>query len=103
MATAKTEKASDLLNLESEQRKFQLPMYMPAPELAAFVEHHWIVRWDLRGQEPHVQQNLPHPTVHLVFERGHSRIVGLMHGKFIQRLENQGCVYGIKFRPGRLY
>ena len=103
MATPKIEKPRGVLNLEAGQKKFQLSMYLPVPKLVLFVEHYWIVRWDLRDEEPYVQQNLPHPTVHLVFERGHSRIVGLMHGKFSQRLEGQGCVFGIKFRPGGFY
>ena len=32
--------------------------------------HFWSVQWDLRGQPPYVAETLPHPSVHLIFERG---------------------------------
>jgi AraC-like DNA-binding protein len=49
------------------------------------------------------QENLPHPSVHLVLEKGKSRIVGVVKGKFSRLLENKGRVFGIKFKPGAFY
>ncbi len=34
-------------------RKFTLARRAPSGELAFFVEHYWVVRWDLRGAEPY--------------------------------------------------
>lgn len=92
-----------VLAYKPDDPRFRLRLIPPSPDLGAFVEHHWIVRWDLRDEGPRLQENLPHPCVHLVFERGASRIVGVMKRKFGYRLEGQGTVYGIKFRPGAFY
>jgi len=72
----------------------------PAPALAGVVQHFWIVRWDLGGAEPQVRETLPHPNVHMVFERGRTRIHGIHSGRFKRILEGRGSVVGVKFRPG---
>lgn len=74
---------------------------LPAADVAAFVEHFWLVRWDRRGQPPQAVETLPHPSVHLVIERGQpGRLGGVSSGRFTRLLEGQGRVFGIKFRPG---
>jgi AraC-like DNA-binding protein len=75
----------------------------PDSALAPFVEHYWRVRWDLRGQPPQTQEILPHPSVHLVLERGQSGIYGVHGGRFVRVLEGHGCVFGIKFRVAGFY
>ena len=72
----------------------------PAPALAPFVEFHWHVRWDLRGQAPYDQKVLSHPNVHLVFEETGPALYGVDRGLFVRRLEGEGQVLGVKFRPG---
>jgi AraC-like DNA-binding protein len=72
----------------------------PSRDIADFVEHFWVVRWDLRGQEPQVAETLPHPSAHVVIENRGAKIYGVMTGKFSRRLRGRGRVFGIKFRPG---
>src|SRR6266700_3045273 len=48
-----------ILNLKAGEKKFQLSRHLPAQDLSFFVERYWIVSWDLRGQEPYVQETLP--------------------------------------------
>jgi AraC-like DNA-binding protein len=67
------------------------------------VEHYWIVRWDLRGEEPYRSETLPHPCVHLVIQKDQSRVVGVATGKFSVLLEGNGWVFGVKFKPGAFY
>jgi AraC-like DNA-binding protein len=81
-------------------QRFRLARYEAAADLKAFVEHFWIVAWDLRGQEPHVQKTLPYPCVHLVFDAGRTAIFGVMRGAFEYRLEGAGRVLGVRFRAG---
>jgi AraC-like DNA-binding protein len=81
-------------------QRFRLARYEPAPDLKAFVENFWIVAWDLRGQEPHVQKTLPYPCVHLVFDAGRTAIFGVMRGAFEYRQEGIGRVLGVRFRAG---
>lgn len=39
----------------------------PAPALRTHLEHYWLIDWDLA--EPYISQVVPHPSVHLVFQR----------------------------------
>jgi len=92
-----------VLNLKAGEKKFQLSRYSPTQDLSFFVERYWIVRWDLRGQEPYVQETLPYPCVNLVFEKEQTRVFGVGTGKFSRLLENTGRVFGVKFKPGGFY
>jgi AraC-like DNA-binding protein len=89
-----------VLEPSAAKQKFRLARYLPGADLAAFVEHYWIVAWDLSGQAPHVQRTLPYPCVNLVFDEGRTAIFGVMRGAFDYRLENQGRVLGVRFLPG---
>ncbi|MFE0558488.1 DUF6597 domain-containing transcriptional factor [Paenibacillus sp. NPDC058910] len=100
---SKLGKPVGLLNVNKETPKFSISLHSPSDDLTHFIEHYWVVRWDLRGQEPHLQENLPHPSVHLVFEKDNSRIVGVVKGRFSVLLREQGAVFGVKFRPGAFY
>jgi AraC-like DNA-binding protein len=79
---------------------FRLFRTAPPEDLAAWVEAFWIVRWDLRGQAPHTQENLPHPSVHVVVDPGGARVVGVPRGRFTRVLEGAGGALGTKFHPG---
>jgi AraC-like DNA-binding protein len=81
-------------------RMFRMERYLPPPDLAPFVEHVWIVEWDLRGQPPFVQRTLPYPSVHVVFDRARSGVFGVVTGAFDYTLQAAGKVCGLKFRPG---
>ncbi|GAA2622935.1 helix-turn-helix domain-containing protein [Actinomadura fulvescens] len=70
----------------------------PAAGAAAFVEFYWHVRW--RAPEPHDTKVLAHPNVHLVFEEPEPLVYGVDRGLFVRRLEGEGHVLGVKFRPG---
>jgi AraC-like DNA-binding protein len=92
-----------ILNPAAADTKFQLSRHVPAPDICYFVEFYWIVSWDLCGQEPYVQETLPYPCIHLVFEKGKTRIFGVITGKFSRLLKDQGRAFGVKFRPGAFY
>lgn len=100
---SKIGKARGILNPTIGERKFQLSRHLPAQDLSFFVERYWIVRWDLRGQAPYLSENLPYPCVNLVIEPGKSRVYGVIKRKFSILLENEGRVFGVKFRPGAFY
>ncbi len=96
-------KPRGVLNRDAGEKKFQLSRHLPAQDLSFFIEHYWIVSWDLRGQEPYVQETLPYPSVHLVFERDQTRVFGVETGKFARLLAGKDQVFGIKFKPGAFY
>jgi AraC-like DNA-binding protein len=93
-----------ILNPRAGADVFALERPLPsAPDLAAFVENYWIVRWDLRGRGPYLQETLPHPSVHLVLDPAGSAIVGVVTARFSRWLEGAGQCFGVKFRPGGFF
>ncbi len=103
VAKSKIDKPRGILNPQGGEKMFHLSRYQPSEDLEYFVEHYWIVEWDLRSREPYNQETLPHPSVHLVIERGDSRVFGVIQGKFSRTLADQGWAFGVKFRPGGFY
>lgn len=87
-----------------ERGRFRHERYHPSPDLERYVEHYWAVEWDLRGEAPERAETLPHPSVHMIFERhGRSRIRGAARKKFSKLLEGKGGVFAVKFTPGGFY
>ena len=84
--------------------RYQHARYHPSPDLATHVEHFWSVQWDLRGLAPERAETLPHPSVHMIFERHvGARIAGVASRKFTRVLEDEGGVIAAKFTPGGFF
>ena len=82
-----------------------------APEVAAWVENHWSLRWDLPEGVSHLSSTLPHPACNLSVERGAGRaevgddpvvVTGVPTRRFDVTIRGVGWVHGVKFRPGGL-
>ncbi len=73
--------------------------FEPPADLASYVEHLWIVRWQL-GSGSTEARTLPHPSVHWTVEGEESEIFGVMRGCYARTLEGSGRVVAVKFRPG---
>ncbi|MEK0314530.1 helix-turn-helix domain-containing protein [Cohnella sp. 56] len=89
-----------ILHYDTAKTKFSLTRHLPSDDLCFFVQHYWLVEWDLRGQDPCAQEVLQHPGINLVFERGHSRISGIESKKSAHVLQEEGQIVGVLFRPG---
>jgi AraC-like DNA-binding protein len=88
----------------ADRERYRHERYHPSPDLEPYVEHYWLVEWDLRGQTPERAETLPHPSVHMIFEGdGKSRISGAARAKFSRLLEDKGSVFAVKFTPGGFY
>jgi AraC-like DNA-binding protein len=72
----------------------------PPPDLAHWIAHYWMITWDLRGYAPHMAGTLPHPNIHVVFEKDSSLVSGIQTRKFSRLLEGRSQVFGVKFKPG---
>jgi len=92
-----------VLYANKSKQNYDLKRIAPSDKLATIVDTFWSVKWDLPDQQPHLQQNIPDPCVHMVFESGHSRVVGVVTKKFTRELANQGDIFGIKFRVGAFH
>jgi AraC-like DNA-binding protein len=103
MGLPETTSKRGILNPHEGAAHFHLNRIAPARDLAAFVERHWIVGWDLRGREPYVSQVIPHPSVNLVVEPDGARVYGVATERFERRLAGIGGAVGTKFRPGGFF
>ncbi|MFF3018901.1 DUF6597 domain-containing transcriptional factor [Streptomyces sp. NPDC057939] len=75
----------------------------PAEALRPYVEHYWLIDWDLT--EPYEAQVVPHPCVNIVFQRDEEggdvgEVAGVGSGLFTRKLSGRGRVCGAQFRPG---
>ena len=95
-----TDRAKGVVAPALAGKMFRLGRYLPPPDLAPFLDHYWIVEWDLRGRPAHTQRTLPYPCVHVVFDRARTGIWGLTTGPFDYELKDAGKVCGLRFRPG---
>ncbi|AOZ00818.1 AraC family transcriptional regulator [Cupriavidus sp. USMAHM13] len=95
-----TERPKGVVAPTSASRKFRLARYQPPAGLAAFLDHAWLVEWDLRGQPAYTQRTLPYPCVNLVFDAGRTALFGVVRGAFDYTLAGRGRALGLRFRPG---
>jgi len=75
----------------------------PAAPLVPYVEHYWLIDWEL--DEPYVSQVVPHPSVNVVFQQYGAQppgaeVAGVGLGLFSTTLAGTGRVCGVQFRPG---
>ncbi|MEP7325787.1 MAG: helix-turn-helix transcriptional regulator [Gemmatimonadota bacterium] len=104
MTRRKTAPPRGVLKNAADPGRARLTRYYPSPDLEMYVEHYWLVEWDLRGQPSERVETLPHPSIHLIFERNvGGRIGGIAPGKFSRLLEGEGGVFAVKFTPGGFY
>ncbi|GAA5174189.1 helix-turn-helix domain-containing protein [Pseudonocardia eucalypti] len=80
------------------ERVFRVERVAPGPDLAEFVDYYWLVRW--RAPEPHRQQVVPQPRVHVAAEEGRLLVHGVNRGPFFRTLTGAGHVLGAAFHPG---
>jgi AraC-like DNA-binding protein len=81
-------------------RVFDLDRAAPPPDLAAVIEHHWRVAWDLRGRPAYRSEVLSHPCVHVVFEPHGAFVYGVRRRVDVRILAGTGWAVGTKFKPG---
>ncbi|GGH09530.1 helix-turn-helix domain-containing protein [Paenibacillus segetis] len=96
-----------ILKAEAGMQKFSLMRYEPAASLSQFIEHYWVVRWNLNGKAPFRQVILSYPNVNLAFEYENNEIFTGVYGvtttTYPRLLNDEGRVLGVKFRPGGFY
>ena len=80
------------------QRAITLHRLPPSIVLDAFVDYHWYVGW--RVDEPHQQQVVPQPRVHVAAEDGRLVVHGISRQPFVRTLTGSGHTLGASFHPG---
>ncbi|MCH9683428.1 MAG: hypothetical protein K0V04_18470, partial [Deltaproteobacteria bacterium] len=75
----------------------------PAPaQLSDVVARMWGAQWDLRGHDPHRTQLLGDPCVHVVFEAGASRLVGVWTQLWQRTLSDAGRIRAATIHAGAI-
>jgi len=98
-----TEKPRGVLTQKSTAGEIVHRRYHPSLDLAAHVEHFWWVHWDLEPNAFQKVETVPHPSVHLVFEREATVLEGVRKGAFSRVLQGKGFVFAVKFRPASFH
>ena len=99
MARLKLEKPRGILNVRANEPMTGMWRYWPSDDLAPFVEHYWTIEWDMPN--PEVRETLPHPSVHLILERGRpEELAGVTTSKFTRVIEGKSRVFSVKLWPG---
>ncbi|MBB4935320.1 AraC-like DNA-binding protein [Lipingzhangella halophila] len=83
---------------EAGDRPFDVERVAPSAALAEFVDYYWLVRW--RTGEPHRQQVIPQPRLHVAAEDGRLLVHGVTREPFFRTLTGTGHVLGAAFHPG---
>lgn len=76
---------------------FRVERFRPRPELAEYVDYHWLVHWDVPTS--HRQEVVPQPRVHVAAEHGRLLVHGLSRRPFERVLTGTGLVLGTAFHP----
>ncbi len=100
MSSVKPGIGKGVLDPKRRPGKFRPQRFFPSAVLAEYVEHFWEVSWDLPPGERFVQNNIPYPAVHIVFEEGRSEVVGPIRGCFTREIVGSGRVVGAHIKPG---
>ena len=98
MESAATASNRGILRPQEGRRHFRLTREHPSPDLATWVERHWMVEWEL--ERPYVQELLNHPTINLAVEASSAGIHGIRTDRDRKTIDGTGRVVGVKFRPG---
>lgn len=89
-----------IVNAREASTNFSLARHSPAPGLLPFVDHHWLLRWDLTGRPPHEQVVLPNLAVNVTFFRDAAGAFGPGKRPFRYVVEGADQGIGVRFRPG---
>jgi AraC-like DNA-binding protein len=80
--------------------RFSYTRRPPAPDLRRFVDFHWLVAWDRRGEEPHVQSTLPFPCVNIVAADDGFLVHGPVTRRYERTLRDVGYGIGTRIAAG---
>ena len=96
----KQDNFAGILDPAGSARNYGLNRYMPSAQLAPFIEHYWVVSWDLPEGVSYEAEVLPHPNLNVAFTRERGWITGVTTGKYSYEVKGSGIVLGVMFRPG---
>ncbi len=92
------------LNPESFRQNITFQTYAPPSDLALFIEHFWIIRWDKVGAQPYISEQVMHrPYVDVYLSGQLSGVQGTFRFTRMYEATGSGRIIGIRFRPGAFH
>lgn len=95
-------RVAGVMHHNDSQKHYRLRRYLPDLPLANLVEQYWLVNWQLKNGQEHVQKNLPDPNFHLTFDSQGAKLIGPVSKVYEYPMAASGFVIGVKFNPGSL-
>jgi AraC-like DNA-binding protein len=93
-----------ILRPSAAEHAIRVERFPPSRRLADLVDYHWFVGWRIPGADPHRQQVVPQPRVHVAAEPldGEPRLLvhGLSREPFHRTLSGTGHTLGAAMHPG---
>jgi len=96
------DKITGVLHHQNSQTQYNLRRYFPEPFFENLIEQFWFVDWNLAGEGPHNQQNLPDPNFHLIIDKGEVKLIGPVSKIYSYTMVGKGSILGVKFSVGAL-
>jgi AraC-like DNA-binding protein len=89
-----------VIDPEGFAKHVQMEIYEPSAELAPFVSHYFVARFNVGEAGYEASDVLSEPDVHVVFAPHESFIMGVMTARRAIALKGKGCYAGIRFKSG---
>ncbi|MET0437726.1 MAG: DUF6597 domain-containing transcriptional factor [Devosia sp.] len=75
----------------------------PVEALQLFIEHFWVIRWDVAEGTYHSAEVMHRPYVDVFLASDRSGIQGTFRGKRVYPASGSGRIVGARFRPGAFH
>lgn len=79
---------------------YSLKMPRPPQKLADYVDHYWVMRWDIPDGISFTAEIVPTAYINLTFMAEGARLTGVTTGKYRYDMSGKGTIVGAKFLPG---
>jgi AraC-like DNA-binding protein len=80
---------------------FNVKGYTVSQDLAPFVSHYWVMRWQVpEGKRFHPVEVLSQPVAHIFITATDASVYSVINGMFDYEARGTGAIAGITFRPG---
>lgn len=103
MKHRKNSETRGILNVRNFKQHAEHLTFLPRKMLRDYIEHFWLISWELPDGKGHKQSVIPHPNTHISFLKNSSHIQGVHKKKYTHTLEGSGNIIGIKFKPAGFY
>jgi len=87
-----------ILRPKAAREAIEVERIRPRAALEPYIDYLWLVRW--HADEPHLQQVVPQPRVHLAAEDGRLLVHGVNRAPFSRTLRGEGHTLGVAFHAG---